>query len=67
MAREHAPRTGGTEARAVFWDTVIASNPVVMDVDASHEAGNEVANVSVISTTASSPRPAPEGQPGVSS
>lgn len=40
----------GAEARAAFWDTVIAPNPVAMDLYASHSGGDEVANVLVIST-----------------
>lgn len=41
----------GAEARAAFWDTVIAPNPVAMDVYASNAGGNEVANLLTISTT----------------
>lgn len=41
----------GPEARAAFWDTVIAPNPVHMDVHASHAGGDEVANVVTITTT----------------
>lgn len=41
----------GPEARAAFWDTVIAPNPVRMDVHASHAGGDEVANVVTITTT----------------
>ncbi|MCU1496717.1 MAG: hypothetical protein JWM47_670 [Acidimicrobiales bacterium] len=41
----------GPEARAAFWDTVIAPNPVTMAVWSSHAGGNEVANVVTITTT----------------
>lgn len=41
----------GAEARAAFWDTVIAPNPITMDVLASHAGGDEVANVVTITTT----------------
>lgn len=41
----------GPDARAAFWDTVIAPNPVRMDVHASHAGGDEVANVVTITTT----------------
>lgn len=41
----------GPEARAAFWDDVIAPNPVTMDITASHAGGDEVANVVTISTT----------------
>lgn len=40
----------GPEARAAFWDTVIAPNPVTMDVYASYAGGDEVANVVTIRT-----------------
>lgn len=41
----------GPAARAAFWDLVIAPNPIVMDVYASHAGGDEVANVVTITTT----------------
>lgn len=41
----------GAEARAAFWDTVIAPNPITMDVHASHAGGDEVANVVTITTS----------------
>ena len=41
----------GAGARAAFWDTVIAPNPITMDVYASHAGGNEVANVVTINTS----------------
>jgi ketosteroid isomerase-like protein len=41
----------GPEARAAFWDSVIAPNPITMDVFASHAGGDEVANVITITTT----------------
>jgi len=41
----------GADARAAFWDTVIAPNPVHMDIHASYAGGDEVANVITISTT----------------
>lgn len=41
----------GPEARAAFWDGVIAPNEVRMDVHASHAGGDEVANVMTITTT----------------
>lgn len=41
----------GPEARAAFWDTVIAPNPITMDVFASHAGGDEVANVVTITTS----------------
>ena len=41
----------GPEARAAFWDTVIAPNPVHMDVHASHAGADEVANVVTITTS----------------
>jgi len=41
----------GTEAIARFWDTVIAANPVRMDIISSHAGGDEVANVLTITTT----------------
>lgn len=41
----------GPEARAAFWDTVIAPNAVCMDVHASHAGGDEVANVVTITTS----------------
>ncbi len=40
----------GPAARAAFWDTVIATNPVTMEVHASHAGGSEVANVLTIAT-----------------
>lgn len=41
----------GIDAIAEFWDTVIAPNPVHMDILASYAGGNEVANVMTITTT----------------
>lgn len=41
----------GPEARAAFWDSVIAPNPITMDVYASYAGGDEVANVVTITTT----------------
>jgi len=41
----------GIAAIARFWDTVIAPNPVHMDILASYACGNEVANVMTITTT----------------
>lgn len=41
----------GPEARAAFWDTIIAPNPVRMDLWHSNAGGNEVANVMTITTT----------------
>lgn len=41
----------GPEARSAFWDTVIAPNPVRMDVHASHAGADEVANVVTITTS----------------
>lgn len=41
----------GPEARAAFWDNVIAPNSVHMDVHASYAGGDEVANVLTITTT----------------
>ena len=41
----------GIDAIAQFWDTVIAPNPIRMDIWASHAGGNEVANVMTITTT----------------
>ncbi|QXC62682.1 nuclear transport factor 2 family protein [Aquihabitans sp. G128] len=38
----------GPEARAAFWDTVIAPNPVQMRIHASYAGGDEVANVITI-------------------
>ena len=41
----------GKEAIAAFWDTVIAANPIRMDLRSSHAGGNEVANVIRMTTT----------------
>lgn len=41
----------GKEAIAAFYDTVIAPNPIRMDVRASHAGGDEVANVIRMTTT----------------
>ena len=41
----------GKEAIGAFWDTVIAPNPVRMDLVSSHAGGDEVANVMTITTT----------------
>ncbi len=41
----------GPEARAAFWDRVIAPNPVRMDIHRSHAGGGQVANVMTITTT----------------
>lgn len=41
----------GPEARAAFWDSVIAPNAVHLGLHASHAGGNEVANVMTITTT----------------
>jgi ketosteroid isomerase-like protein len=41
----------GPEARARFWDEVIAPNPIRMDVWSSAAGGREVANVMTITTT----------------
>ncbi len=40
----------GPEARAAFWDSVIAPNDVTMTIWASHAGGREVANVATITT-----------------
>lgn len=41
----------GLEAIGGFWDTVIAANPVRMDIISSHAGGDEVANYLTITTT----------------
>lgn len=41
----------GPEARARFWDEVIAPNPIRMDIWSSAAGGDEVANVVTITTT----------------
>ena len=41
----------GPEARAAFWDTIIAPNPVRMELWHSNAGGDEVANVMTITTT----------------
>lgn len=41
----------GPEARAKFYDEVIAPNPIRMDIWASHAGGDEVANVVTVTTT----------------
>ncbi|MFV0318353.1 MAG: nuclear transport factor 2 family protein [Microthrixaceae bacterium] len=41
----------GRDAIAGFWDTVIAPNPVRMDIRASRAGGDEVANELTIATT----------------
>lgn len=41
----------GIEAIGGFWDTVIAPNPVRMELRASHAGGSEVANELTISTS----------------
>lgn len=41
----------GLEARARFWDDVIAPNPIRMDIWSSAAGGSEVANVMTITTT----------------
>ncbi|MFN8019085.1 MAG: nuclear transport factor 2 family protein [Acidimicrobiales bacterium] len=41
----------GKEAIAAFYDTVIAPNPITMDVRSSHAGGDEVANVIQMTTT----------------
>lgn len=41
----------GREAIGSFWDSVIAPNPVRMDLRASRAGGNEVANELTITTT----------------
>ena len=41
----------GPDAISAFWDTVIAPNPIRMDVFASHAGGDEVANVLTITAT----------------
>jgi hypothetical protein len=41
----------GPEARAKFWDDVIAPNPIRMDLWSSAAGGSEVANVMTITTT----------------
>lgn len=41
----------GREAIGAFWDNVIATNPVRMDIISSHAGGNEVANYLTITTT----------------
>ncbi len=41
----------GIEAITRFWDTIVAANPVHIDLRASHAGGNEVANVMTITTT----------------
>lgn len=41
----------GKEAIARFWDTVIAPNPIRMDVRSSHAGGDEVANAIRMTTT----------------
>ncbi len=41
----------GIDAIAQFWDSVIAANPIRMDIYASYAGGSEVANVMTITTT----------------
>jgi len=41
----------GKDAIGAFWDTVIAPNPIRMDVRSSHAGGDEVANVIRMTTT----------------
>ena len=41
----------GKDAIATFWDTVIAPNPIRMDVRSSHAGGDEVANAIRMTTT----------------
>jgi steroid delta-isomerase len=41
----------GIDAIGAFWDSVIAPNPVSMEIHSSHAGGNEVANVVTITTT----------------
>jgi hypothetical protein len=41
----------GRDAIGAFWDNVIATNPVRMDIISSHAGGNEVANYLTITTT----------------
>ncbi len=41
----------GAEARAAFWDTIIAPNPVRMDLWHSNAGGSEVANMMTVTTT----------------
>ena len=41
----------GPEARARFWDEIIAANPIRMDIWSSAAGGDEVANVMTITTT----------------
>ncbi|HEX2577918.1 MAG TPA: nuclear transport factor 2 family protein [Aquihabitans sp.] len=41
----------GPDARARFWDDVIAPNRIAMDIHDSHAGGDEVANVLTITTT----------------
>jgi ketosteroid isomerase-like protein len=41
----------GTEAISRFWDTVIAANPIRMDLRSSHAGGDEVANAIRMTTT----------------
>ena len=41
----------GAEGIGGFWDNVIATNPVRMDIVSSHAGGNEVANYLTITTT----------------
>ncbi|HMS89829.1 MAG TPA: nuclear transport factor 2 family protein [Acidimicrobiales bacterium] len=41
----------GPEARARFWDDIIAPNPIRMDIWSSAAGGDEVANVMTITTT----------------
>ena len=41
----------GHEGIGAFWDNVIATNPVRMDIISSHAGGDEVANYLTITTT----------------
>jgi len=41
----------GKAAIATFYDTVVSANPVGFDIKSSYAAGDEVANVGVITTT----------------
>jgi ketosteroid isomerase-like protein len=41
----------GKEAIATFWDSVIAANPIRMDLRSSHAGGDEVANAIRMTTT----------------
>ncbi len=41
----------GTEAISLFWDTLIAPNPIRIDIYSSYAGGNEVANTMTITTT----------------